>query len=275
MNMKTKSRAAEAVAATDKKPPQVPDRNDALTNGWDAVFAINFNNANTAIVTEWPKVNAGAKFIKEAQEGFAIKGEFDPWQLTIGGGDQNIRMSVPFTEGSTFVENGTPTPLSKDGKPTEIIISIGMEWVPDPGQKFFVIDDDATIETIKADLNTDKVDADIKAAFAKNGITLPDTAKALVITKDMEWNISTGSNGESYYIFYSQDKDNNKFLNVYKYDKSWANNLKLLSKAVSKTEPAVVIITIENNPLSGIAEDVFPALLSKWFNANILSLIHI
>lgn len=62
--------------------PQVPDRNPAHTNGWDSVFAINFDTANKALQDGWSRVDDSVKTIQTETEGFGIDGKFAPWQLT-------------------------------------------------------------------------------------------------------------------------------------------------------------------------------------------------
>lgn len=265
--------------------PTVPDRNDAPTNGWDTVFAINFTNANSALTSGWSSVNDKAKNLSLAYTDpdfgikFTLDGVFNPWQLTVGGDGKNIRMVCPFKSG-TYTAGKESYDLAADPtKPTEVTIEVGMEWVPDPNQKAFVLADEADhVSTIKNDLDNSTIDSDLKAAFSNNGISLSDSAKAQVVQNGLEWHITDGGDDTSsgYYIFYSQDKDNNQFLTIYKYEKSWVNNLKLLAQQVSASQPAVTIVTIANNPAKpGIAADTLPQLLSEWFNTNIAEFNHV
>ena len=263
------------VLSSASTPPSVPDRNDAPTNGWNSVFAINFNNANKAIIASWDKVSAGAKNISQAASddpSFNVTGVFQPWQFTVGGDGKNIRMAVTFDSGTY-----TAGAQTFDMTGAEVTIEVGMEWVPNPDQQAFVISDNTTVNTIKSDLDNNSIDAALKTAFENNGVTLPDTAQSRVIQKGLEWQVknSAGDTGGGFYIFYSQDKDNDEFLTVYKYQKSWSNNLQVLAKEVSKTQPAVIIITIANNPSSGIPAAVLPQLLSLWFNENIGEFNHV
>lgn len=253
---------------TDKSG-QVPDRNAAHTNGWDAVFALHFDTANKALKAGWPTVNDAIKKIEIEQEGFKISGSYEPWQFTVGGDGKLVRFSCTFAAGSTYTAmGGKKFDLAPAGKAAEVTIELSMDWVPQPGQKFFVISNTAQVDTIKKDLDKDTVDATLKAAFTANHATLSNSATARVVTQGLEWHINDGA--KSYFIFYNQDKENNKFLDIYQYEKIWAVELKALAKAVSKTQPAVTVITVANNPINdSIAADVFSGLLSKWFNDNI------
>jgi len=257
----------------DKKPSGPVNRQAAPTNGWDSVFAINFNNANAALVTGWPQVDPGAKnvAVKASEDpSFDIEGGvLKPWQFTDGGDGKNVRMACTFEKG-TYNAGSQKLDMTN----AEVIVEIGMEWVPNPGQKAFVISDAATIKTIGADLDQNKIDAGLTNAFKDNKITLPSSATARVIQQGLEWKI-TISVSDGYYIFHTQDKDNDPFLMVYQYQKAWKNNLNVLAKQVSKLEPAVAIITIANNPAKGIAAAVLPQLLSEWFNTNIGQMNHV
>lgn len=262
--------------------PSAPDRNDAPTNGWDTVFAINFANANAALTAGWAKVSDKAKNITQDYNdpdtglNFKLNGVFAPWQLTIGGDGKNIRMACTFSSGSYSVDTKSHDLAPAGGQAMEVDIEVGMEWVPDPGQKSFVISNNTTVTTIKNDLDQNKIDSDLSTAFAQNNLKLSSSASARVVQQGLEWQIIDGSGSTNFYIFYSQDKENDQFLTVYQYEKAWVNNLKVLAKSVSTRQPAVVIITIVNNPLpSGIASDVLPQLLSLWFNENIAEFNHV
>ena len=259
--------------------PSVPDRNDAPTNGWDTVFAINFTNANSALTAGWPKVSDQARNITQDYSDpdtgldFKLNGVFSPWQLTIGGDGKNIRMACTFASG-TYTAGSKSHDLAPTGQSAmEVVIEVGMEWVPDPGQKSFVISNNTTVTTIKADLDTNKIDSNLSNVFTQNNLTLSASANARVVQQGLEWNITDGKT--NFYIFYSQDKENDEFLTVYQYEQAWKNNLKILASSVSKLQPAVLIVTIANNPTSGIAADVLPQLLSLWFNENIAEFNHV
>lgn len=269
--MKT-SNLKSAVNATTTPPPNPPDRNNATTNGWDSVFAINFDNANTALTSGWANVNAKAKNISQVAAdtpNIKIDGVFDPYQFTVGGDGKNIRMMVPFKSG-TYNALGKSYDLAPvDGKAVAVDIEVGMEWVPNPDQKSFVVSG-ASVAGIVKDLDNNELDAALKAEFTSNKIPLGSDASAVVINAGLEWHV-TQKSGKNFYIFHTKDKFSNEFLDVYQYEKSWANNLKFLAQSVSSEQPAVAIITIVNNPTpaGSIAADVFPALLSTWFNDNI------
>lgn len=76
-------------------PPTTP--NDlVLTNGWDTVYAIRFSAVNKAIVAQ---KSSPANFTQSTTDPLmgtvSVKGNFSDWQLTLGGGDQNVFMSIP------------------------------------------------------------------------------------------------------------------------------------------------------------------------------------
>lgn len=251
---------------------------DVSTFGWDSVFALNFNHVNSAITANWASVNAGAKNVSQAASddpSYNISAVLGPWQLTMGGDGKNIRMNCPIASG-TYNFGGKS--VSMDTTKTEVVIEIGMEWVPDPGQFHFVLGD-ATVAGIQADLDQNKIDAQLVAAFQNNKAPLTAQATAKMITKDQEWVITdTGSNGKPvyYYVFLSTDKFADAFLNIYQYESAWQANLQALAKAVSADQPAVNVIQVINPPVpSGIAADVFPQLLSDWFNTNIGEFNHV
>jgi hypothetical protein len=247
--------------------------NDADTYGWDTAFAINFGNANKAITAAWPTVSPGAKNLVQAADddpSFHLNAVLGPWQLTIGGDGKNVRMLCPIASGSY---NAGATAISFDGKDCSVVIEIGMQWVPNPGQFSFVLSGAAQVDAIKADLNQHKIDAQLQGAFAANSSPLSPAATALVVTVGEEWLITDGA--KHFYIFHSADKFSDEFLNVYQFEASWASDLKALAQAASSDEPAVAIITIINNPATGIAAAVLPDLLSTWFNTNIAEFNHV
>lgn len=246
--------------------------NDADTYGWDTTFAINFRNANAAISASWDQVDDKAKNLSQAASddpSYHIDSVLGPWQLTEGGDGKNVRMICPIASGSYTAGNKV---YDLSGKGVQVVIEVGMEWVPNPGQKSFVTSGNTEVDSLKASLDQNQISDQLRTEFSNHGMALSDKATALVLQSGKEWGVTDDSN--SYYIFWEADKDNNEFLYVYQYQKAWANNLKLLAQAVSDSQPAVVIITIVNNPATGIAAAVLPDLLSLWFNTNIAEFNH-
>jgi hypothetical protein len=246
----------------------------ADTYDWDTAYAINFNNANAAVTAAWPSVNQGAKSMVVAASddpSYHIDATLGPWLLTEGGDGKNVRLQVPLLSGKYYTgANSIPF----DGANCSVVIELGMQWVPDPNQFSFVIGD-ATVPAITTALNQNQISSDLTAAFSAHQKPLSGNASALVQTAGEEWLITDGST--NFYIFHSTDKYNNAFLNIYQFEKAWANNLKALAQAASDDEPAVTIITIKNNPTKqgSIAADVLPSLLSDWFNSNISQFDHV
>ncbi len=245
---------------------------DVDTYGWDTVFALNFTHANAGIVAGWANVDADAKNVSQAASddpSYKIDGVLGPWQLTEGGDGKNVRMNCPFVSG-TYAAGTKSYPL--DGANLQVVIEIGMEWVPDPGQFNFVVSD-ATVTPIAADLDKNQIDAALQGDFTAHGKTLSSAATATMILQGKEWVVTDGT--VSYYLFLSTDKFHDSFLNVYQYEAAWKANLQALKQAVSADDPAVAIIQIVNNPTTGIAAAVLPELLSDWFNANIAQFNHV
>lgn len=272
---------------TDTKA-SVVDRNAADTNGWNTVFAIDFTHANKAIAANWPNIGDKAKNIDIATTdpdlgtSYKLNGVFDPWQLEIGGDGKNVRMTCPFKSGA-YTVNTMGFDLAPAGKaPATVLIEVGMEWVPDPDQKSFVLDSSyPDFKTIRTDLDNNTADGPLLQAFQKHGVSLDPSAikSPLVVTPGKEWRLASTTNGlASYYIFHTQDKTGNEFLTIYQYQDSWAVNLKLLAGAISSDQPAVIIETIANNPISTdhkAALAALPQLLSDWFNDNIAEFNHV
>ncbi|MBI9050758.1 MAG: TULIP family P47-like protein [Anaerolineaceae bacterium] len=244
---------------------ELPVNKNADTNDWDTVFAIHFIDANTAIVNNWPHVNEKAKKVSQTASDtpeYNINGTLGPWQLTIGGDGKNIRMVCPFKDGlyKAGSENYDVTGYG-------VVIEVGMEWVPNPDQFAFTISGNVEVDAIKTDLDKSSIDDQLKSEFKKKGVTLSASAKVTLVKAGAEWMITDGK--INYYIFHNEDKYKDEFLQIYQFQDTWKNNLKILAADASKESPAVIIITIENNKTTGIAAAVLPELLSQWFNSNI------
>lgn len=251
--------------------------NSADTYGWDNAFAITFTDANKAITANWAKVNDGAKKLvaKVSDDpSYHIDAVLGPWQITLGGDGRNIRMACPVVSG-TYNAGSHAIPL--DGINMGVEIEIGMEWVPDPSQFAFVIDDAAKVAAIKAALNNGVVAPQLQTEFTNHQKPLPAGAQVTDIKSGVEWVIvgNPNDNTSTFYIFHSGDKFANEFLNVYQFEEAWKSNLEALSKAASSDEPAVAIITITRNPAKGMAAAALESLLSDWFNANIGEFNHV
>ena len=252
-------RASQATTAVNGK--------NADTYNWDTAFALNFTHANQAVTNGWAKVSDGAKNLVQAADddpSYNVKAVLGPWQLTVGGDGKNIRMACPVASG---VYNAGSKVIDFDQAKCRVVIEIGMQWVPGPGQFSFVLSGTSEVGPIKAALDKNTLSDGLKAAFTAHQHPLSSAATALVQLAGEEWLITDGT--ANYYVFHSIDKYKDEFLNVYQFEKDWSANLKALAQAASEDEPAVSIITIVNNPATGIAADVLPQLLSTWFNVNI------
>ncbi|WP_221392717.1 TULIP family P47-like protein [Dyadobacter sp. NIV53] len=260
---------------TEKSAPAVltdTSSSNADTYGWDNVFALNFIKANDALTKGWANVDSKAKNLVQSFTDddtgveFDLDSTFGPWQLTENGDGKNIRMVCPIISG-TYKFGKKSYDFSTYTPSPSVVIEVNMNWVPDPGQAYFVVD--TGVDGIVTDLNQNTIDSTLTAAFTHNGKTLSNTAYVSTQKTGYEWLVQDGET--SYYIFYSADKDNDKFLTIYQFEKAWKNNLQVLSQGDSSNAGlAVVIVTINNNPLSqGTGADVFAQILTDWFNTNI------
>ncbi|WP_323117736.1 TULIP family P47-like protein [Burkholderia alba] len=258
--------------ALDLSNTQSTGGNEADTYGWDSVFAIHFDNANQAVNAAWDQVSNNAKHIAQTAEdddSYKIDATFGPWQLTPGGDGKNIHLMCPIVSGAYFAGK-----KKYDMSKAEVIIEIGMEWVPNPDQFSFVISGNSEIDAIFSALEKKQIPAQLRDEFKKNNKALTDGATAQIKKSGLEWLISDGK--INFYLFKNQDKDKNEFINVYQFEEGWSQNLKALEQAVSEQEPAVAVITIKNNPATGtIALAVLSSLTSIWFNAHISEFNHV
>lgn len=248
------------------------------TYDWDTAFALNFDNANAALVNNWPNVNAAAKAVRQTASdmpSFSIDGTFKPWQLVAGGDGKNIRMRCTFDSGTYAYEGGSLDLAKGDGQPVSAIIEVGMEWVPEPNQKFFVINDNPKVNSIKTALDDHETNADLKTAFSDNGVTLASGAVITPKQPGKEWLIENGAD-DDFYIFLTTDKFGTEYLQVYKFQDDWENVLQLLSEAVSESEPAVTIISVAgDSDLTAIPRAALEEMLSTWFTDNIGEFNHV
>jgi hypothetical protein len=247
------------------------------TYNWDTAFALNFPHANTAIVANWPNVSANAKNVSKAASdspAFAVNGVLAPWQLVPGGDGKNVRMECTFSSGTYTYSGGSLNLAQGDGgQAVSAIIEVGMQWVPEPGQMFFVIDD-TTAVAVQKDLNNGVIDAALQAAFTKQSKPLGTGANVTAKQASKEWLIEDGKN--NYYIFSAVDKLGTLYLQVYQFEDDWKNILKLLSQATSASEPAVTIVAIERvSGLGAIARAALEEILSEWFTENLAEFNHV
>lgn len=245
---------------------EIKTREAAETYNWDTVVALHFDTTNRALSDNWSSVDDRAKNISQAASddpSYQLTASLDAWQLSMGGDGKNINMSVPVSGGTYHAGSNS---YSLDGLGMSVIIQINMDWIPDPDQKAFVINNG--VDGIVADLNNHVVDDALIQDFASNGVTISSDSTLATVTQDAAW-VVTAADGLFYYMFYSEDKDQNKFLSVYQYTDSFRSQLRALSKEAGGTA-VVVIMNVVNPPNAGsIGNAVLPELLSEWFNSNI------
>ncbi len=77
------------------------------TNGWDLVYAIRYSDVNAAIQKAWadpaamlPRDFSWSGDVSGTQ--VSVRGKWQPWQLTIGGGGGNIVLMLPLAEIATI-----------------------------------------------------------------------------------------------------------------------------------------------------------------------------
>ncbi|MGP5309958.1 TULIP family P47-like protein [Vreelandella alkaliphila] len=245
---------------------EIDARAAAETYSWDTVVALHFDTTNRALSDNWNSVDDRAKNISQSASddpSYQLTASLDAWQLSTGGDGKNINMSVPVS-GGDYLAGGKS--YSLDGLEMSVIIQINMDWIPDPNQKAFVINEG--VGAIVADLDNSVVDAALIGDFATNGVTISSDSTLSTVTHGAAW-VVTAADGSFYYMFYSEDKDQEKFLSVYQYSDSFKSQLRALSQEAGGI-PAVVVMNIVNPPDAGsIGNAVLPELLSEWFNSNI------
>ena len=256
----------QATPLAPKAVSKIATRPTADTYNWDTVVALHYDVTNKAITDNWSSVDSRVKSISQAasdEPDYKVDAILDPWLVATGGDGKNINMCVPVTDG-TYKAGSNSYQLKDLGM--QVIIQLNLDWVPDPNQKSFVIN--SGVSDIVADLDKGKIDQALIDDFAANDVTITTDSSLVTVKPNDAWNVEATS-GKFYYMFFSEDKDQNKFLSVYEYSTAFKNHLKALSKEAGET-PAVVVMNIINPPDAGtIGNAVLPELLSEWFNTNI------
>lgn len=109
------------------------------TNGWDTVFATNYANLNAQITAQCQALIATAPslahLVGELVK-YNVKMDLttSAWKLTQGGSGGLINLSLPIQSG-TFKGIGN----SYDLVGQSITIQLGLQWVPQPNQIHFSI----------------------------------------------------------------------------------------------------------------------------------------
>lgn len=240
----------------------------ANTYNWDTVVALHFDTTNMAIIDKWGDLNDKVKSLSQSaseNESYNIQAKLGPWQLTTGGDGKNINMAVPVTSG--IYQAGVHS-YQLDEQDMKVVIQINMDWIPAPDQMSFVIN--SGVAAIIDDLMNGIINTALINDFAARSITVDNNWSLSTKTVDSAWLLGAPDDSVFYYLFFSQDKDHNQFLSVYQYTKSFRNQLVALGQESGGT-PAVVVINVLNAPNAGsIGNAVLNALLSEWFNSNII-----
>lgn len=253
------------------------------TNNWDAVYATHFSTLNQSIASQWKPINMQFTDTDESlgvSIEYILNATFAPWQLALGGDGKNVRFICPIQSGTFSSQTngsiGKSYSFPTTGALTTIAIEVGMEWVPDSSQQFFAIADKSTVDTIVAALDSQTmVPTALVQLFAKNNITLDGSATVNIYAPGLEWAII--NKGQYFYVLYARQLDNNQqvkteFLYIYKLDKQWKANLKLLTDDIKEGGSAVTVTNILNSPIP-VADKtpalMFEELVTDWFNVNL------
>jgi len=258
---------------------------DPLYTDWDTLFGITYDKANTAIQTNWSSLemqNTGTfKFM--GQEGtYTLDAKFGPWQITIGGDGKNIDLSCPISSGTYAVKLGNYSNSTDLGSEAVVKIEVGLEWVPDPSQKFVSLSSsdvtnivNALISAVTSNPPTSQVPPQLVTDLKAQNIILPDNATVAALSTpqpNVAWKISAPHGLALYAIFYSTDKEGHPFLNVYQLGDSWLGQLRVQIAEADGTSP-VTVKSIKNDPTGG--DTTFAAAVDACFNANIGVFNHI
>ncbi len=255
------------------------------TYNWDTVYATHYSTLNRIIANQWKPMPAKFTLTDESLDPpiqYILDATFAPWQLELGGDGKNVQFTCPIQAGSFSVEDSDGKVLKSYSFPTtepltQIAIQVGMEWVPDPSQKFFAIADKPTVEAITTALNSQTtIPAALSKLFSDNDTPLGSSATLHIVQSKLEWAII--DNGQYYYILYARQLDNNQqveaeFLYVYKFEQQWQANLTLLETDIKQGGSAVTVMNVLNLP-DDLAKAKTPAQLFEqsmedWFNIHL------
>ena len=88
------------------------------------------------------------------------------------GDGKNVRMECPIQSGTYAFPNGSCSLAN-----AAVVIEVGMEWVPEPGQVSFVVSGNDEITAITTEMNEGKISTDLAKEFANHNAPLGDSAK--------------------------------------------------------------------------------------------------
>ncbi|EXK40938.1 hypothetical protein FOMG_04503 [Fusarium oxysporum f. sp. melonis 26406] len=185
------------------------------TNGWDTVFATNYTNLNQQIAAQWSSLVAKAPSLGTITASIGDKAnvniDMSPWQLTQGGSGGLVKLVLPIKSG---IFKGIMDNYALGGQ--NILIELALEWVPQPNQIQFSIDDN--VATVQADLNkSTTVTTAIIHAFENGKVTLSSSATVSPITTGVTWKITDPSSGMSFYAYITNVGGGSSMISVYQY----------------------------------------------------------
>ncbi|KAF5000367.1 hypothetical protein FGRMN_1835 [Fusarium graminum] len=185
------------------------------TNGWDTVFAIKYSNINQQIKAQWPslieKAPSLANITGSIGDKVSVNLNMSEWQLSQGGTGSIVRLTLPITTGSY---KGYEQQYDLAGQ--SISLQLALQWVPQPTQIHFAIEDN--VSEVEKDLNgkTTATDSIIKA-FSSGNVKLSAKATIENITKNVTWKMVDPSSGMAFYLYVTNVEGTNSMVSVYQY----------------------------------------------------------
>lgn len=253
------------------------------TYNWDTAFALSYDHANAAITATWTPITINQSVTDDDTGAtYAINATFDPWQITTDGDGKNVNFSCPIkSDGTSSYTHG----IKKDSLDNvSFEIQVEMQWVPDPSQTYVALSG-TDIPAFRTALVSGTIPSQLGSDLKSHNITLTQAATVSALdpkNPTVAWKITDtdGTHFYYYYLFYTTDKEGDKFIQVYSFDSSWIGNLKMLTADTTNSSGSsspVVLINIANVPstLSSTASAMLSELVAAWFNTNLNAFSHI
>lgn len=220
------------------------------TNGWDTVYATTYTVINAQIAAQWPSLTTAdgdlGHITGDIEKHPQVKTDLytSSWELMQGGSGSIVQMRLPIASGSYTGLFGDVYDLAG----SDIIIQLGLAWVPEPGQIQFAIS--SNLSGIETDLDAETtVTANIVKAFSAGGVTLSTSSTITVFTKSSCWKIADPSSTQSFYLRLTEVQNSASLIEVFQYQ---PNNLYAPGAAPKQEKPVPPI-----NPVTVISAGKF------------------